>query len=176
LFYPGQRDRNYVAKSGYWDTAEPWAVCWCNNVGDATIPYELTGADLWASCSKDTKSGELILKLVSRRSAPTSLDITLQGVKAVDQTATGWVLAGGIDDVNTVTEPTKVATKEFKLTLAEPKFTCELPPGSLTVIRVKLKCPTSPNEPVIQELFIGFVRAIAFQYYGSTAFVSPGRA
>jgi hypothetical protein len=48
--------------------------------------------------------------------------------------------------------------------------------GSPTVIRIKLKCPASPNEPVIQELFVGFTRAIAFEYYGSTAFEAPGRA
>ena len=119
-----------------------------NNAGDATVPYEITGADLWAACSKDSKSGELILKLVSRREEPTPLEITLQGVPAVDQTATGWLLTGGTNDVNTVAEPTKVAPKEIKVNVAGPKFTYELPPRSLTVIRVKMAQSQAAAQPV----------------------------
>ena len=122
-----------------------------NNVGDATVPYEITGADLWAACSKDSKSGELILKLVSRREEPTPLEITLQGVPAVDQTATGWLLAGGANDVNTVAEPTKVAPKEIKVNVSLPKFTYELPARSLTVIRVKMAQSQAAAQPA-QEL------------------------
>ena len=118
-----------------------------NNVGDVTVPYEIAGEGLWAACSKDNKSGELILKLVSRREEPTPLEITLQGVPAVNQTATGWLLTGGMDDVNTVAEPTKVAPKEIKVNVGAPKFTYELPPRSLTVIRVKMAQSQAAAQP-----------------------------
>jgi alpha-N-arabinofuranosidase len=110
-----------------------------NNAGDITVPFEISGENLWAACSKDAKSGELILKLVSRRDNPTPLEITLQGVGAVDPTATGWLLTGDINDVNTAAEPMKVAPKEIKVNVGGPKFTHELPPKSLTVIRLKTK-------------------------------------
>ena len=119
-----------------------------NNVGDVTVPYEMAGADLWAACSKDNKSGELILKLVNRREEPAPLEITLQGVPAVGQTATGWLLTGGMNDVNTVAEPMKVAPKEIKVNVGAPKFTQELPPRSLTVIRVKMAQSQAADQPV----------------------------
>jgi alpha-L-arabinofuranosidase len=118
-----------------------------NNAGDVTVPYEIAGENLWAACSKDGKSGDLILKLVSRREEKTPLEITLQGVGAVDPTATAWLLTGGLNDVNTVAEPTKVAPKEIKVNIGGPKFTYELPPGSVTVIRLKTAASSATLQP-----------------------------
>ena len=65
----------------------------------------------------------------------------------VNPTATGWLLTGGTDDVNTVAEPTKVSPKEIKVNVGTPKFTYELPAKSLTVIRVKTVQATAAAQP-----------------------------
>ncbi len=116
-----------------------------NNPGDETIPYSLAAGgqaqpqDLWAAVSKDAKTGEIILKLISRRASPASLDIALAGIAGTESKAAGWILQASPDDVNSVDAPTKVSPKEITVDNVSPKFTYKLPSGSLVVLRIKAK-------------------------------------
>ncbi len=82
---------------------------------------------------------DVILKMVSGRGTAAGMDITLSGVKEVDKNATGWILTGGLEDVNSVGEPEKVAPKEITIDNAAAKFTYQLPSNSVVVLRIKAK-------------------------------------
>jgi alpha-L-arabinofuranosidase len=110
-----------------------------NNLGDVVLPIELpNNPDVFACASRDT-NGDVILKMVSGRGTAAGMDITLSGVKDVDKNATGWILTGGLDDVNSVAEPEKVAPKEITIDNAAAKFTYSLPSNSVVVLRIKAK-------------------------------------
>ncbi len=94
---------------------------------------------LYAAASRDTRSGEVILKVVNFSPSPQPLQIGLQGARRVARTARAQVLAGQPGDVNTVQEPQKVAPTALTLTGTSRLFSHEFPPLSVTVIRLQAR-------------------------------------
>jgi alpha-N-arabinofuranosidase len=92
---------------------------------------------LYSSATRDAASGDIILKLVNVQAAPQSLNIDLQGISKVARNATGEVLAGQTGDMNSLSEPQKIAPKPLAITNAGTQFAHELPALSITVIRLK---------------------------------------
>jgi alpha-L-arabinofuranosidase len=89
-----------------------------------------------ASCVQDSKSGDIILKLVNFSSSTKSMKINLASFKKVAPDAELTILQGNADDENTLENPAKIVpvTKAFK---ANSKFEYACPPVSLSVIRIK---------------------------------------
>jgi alpha-L-arabinofuranosidase len=111
-----------------------------SNLGDVTLPYDLSlNPDVFVSTSRDTAAGEVIVKLVSGREGTTPVNITLAGASSVERNAKGWILTGGVNDVNTITEPTRVTPKEITINNVAKKFTYNLPTNSIVVLRLKAK-------------------------------------
>lgn len=81
------------------------------------------------SVVKDTKSGDLIIKLVNYLPTSVNAKIKLKGVESINPIATRTVLTGMPDDL--VSTP---LTSDCKVGI---DFTCELPAYSFTVIRMK---------------------------------------
>jgi alpha-N-arabinofuranosidase len=94
---------------------------------------------LYASATRETSSGDVILKLVNVQSAAQSLRIHLQGVTTIRKDATGEVLTGELGAVNSVAEPRKVVPKPIQIANAGTDFTQELPKHSVTVIRLRTR-------------------------------------
>ncbi|HVT87234.1 MAG TPA: alpha-L-arabinofuranosidase C-terminal domain-containing protein [Tepidisphaeraceae bacterium] len=139
-----------------------------NNRGDTVVPATVSGVDrltsadlpqlapggrgggappatqaaydaVYATASKVDSNGDLILKLVNFQKAPQQVTIDLQGVARVQRNATVEVLTGNPDDINTVAEPTKIAPKKTTIDNVGRKFIHELPPYSVTVLRLKTR-------------------------------------
>ena len=93
---------------------------------------------VYAIASRD-RNGEIILKVVNVSDRPRQIAINLTGVSELSSTATGWILAGDPQDVNTVKEPVKVAPKRITINDAANSFSHEFPAHSVTVLRLKPK-------------------------------------
>ncbi len=109
---------------------------------DALTPsHDTRGADesLFATASKETASGDVIMKLVNTSAEAEPLQIHLKGVKSVKPIATGEVLTGAPDGRNSIAEPTKISPRPITFRKAAPNFHYELPPNSVTVLRLKAK-------------------------------------
>jgi alpha-L-arabinofuranosidase len=92
---------------------------------------------LFASATRDTKSGEVIVKVVNADSAPTQVDINLHGLKKSSGAAQVVVLTSGDPkDENSLEEPTKVSPKTERINLSGSKFKHTFPGNSLTILRV----------------------------------------
>ena len=91
---------------------------------------------LAASCVRDAKTGDVILKLVNAGPAPQSLPIDLSGLKGLGSAATLTVLTGDKDAKNTLASPQTVLPKTTPYR-AGKRFSYQAPPYSLTVIRVR---------------------------------------
>jgi len=94
---------------------------------------------LYVSATRDSASGDVILKLVNVQPTAQPLQIDLQGVQNIKKDAAGEMLTGELGAVNTVAEPMKVLPKPISISNAATKFSHQLPPLSVTVIRLKTK-------------------------------------
>ncbi len=94
---------------------------------------------LYAEATRETSSGDIILKLVNIQAASQMLNIDLQGVSTIRKDVAGEMLTGELMAVNTVAEPMKVVPKRITLNNAGTKFVHELPAHSVTVLRLKTK-------------------------------------
>jgi alpha-N-arabinofuranosidase len=94
---------------------------------------------LYASATRDAATGDVILKLVNVQATAQPLRIDVKGVASIAKDASGEMLTGALDAVNTVAEPRKVAPVPVTIHDAGTTFTHELPAHSVTVLRLKTR-------------------------------------
>jgi len=108
---------------------------------DGKVVHELKNTlaqtrGLFASATRDTKTGEVIVKVVNATANPTETEINLRGIGRLSGPAQAIVLTSdNPKDENSLDEPTKVSPKTQRLNLAGPKFKHTFPGNSLTVLR-----------------------------------------
>ncbi len=93
---------------------------------------------LYATASREAKTGDVILKVVNVSGTPQALEIDLQGVQKVEG-GKAIVLAGQPGDVNSVEAPTKIAPETVRLKTKKPVFSHTFPPYSASVLRLKAR-------------------------------------
>jgi alpha-N-arabinofuranosidase len=93
---------------------------------------------LFACASKDSRTGEIILKVVNIFNVEQNLNVELTGAD-IQKTATGQVMVGLPTDVNSVENPVKVVPKDFAVTDAASSWNHTFPGHSITVLRFKTK-------------------------------------
>jgi alpha-L-arabinofuranosidase len=92
---------------------------------------------LFASATRDSKSGELIVKVVNSAATPTETEVNLRGIGKLAGTAQAIVLTSeNPKDENSLEEPTKVSPKTEMLNLTGSKFKHSFPGNSFTILRV----------------------------------------
>jgi alpha-L-arabinofuranosidase len=92
---------------------------------------------LYASASRDDKTGEVIVKVVNVAENAQDVAINLAGMAKVTGPANVIVLTSeNSTDENTLDEPTKVAPKTQAVPVASPSFRHTFPGNSVTVIRL----------------------------------------
>ncbi len=97
-----------------------------------------TVRSLYASATRRTQTGEVILKVVNTASEAQACQINLRGLKKIRGPVSATVLTSeNATDENTLDEPTKVAPSTQSLTLSGPIFDHTFPANSLTVLQIK---------------------------------------
>jgi alpha-L-arabinofuranosidase len=93
---------------------------------------------LAASCVQDSKTGDIILKLVNLGTETKTMKVNLSGFKKINPDAEQTILTGKPDAENNLENPGNIIplTTGFKVA---KKFDYQCLPMSLTVIRVKIK-------------------------------------
>jgi alpha-L-arabinofuranosidase len=91
---------------------------------------------LATSCVKDTKTGDIILKLVNASTTTKQARVNLSGLGSINRLATSTILTGDSKMENTCDSPQNIVpkTSDFR---ASKLFTYDAPANSLTVIRIK---------------------------------------
>lgn len=103
----------------------------------ATDAPVMPNMPIYASATREDKSGDIILKVVNVAAEAQSLQINVQGGGRIGRTAVGQVLSGQPGNVNTTEQPTKVAPQTVRITGTSKNFTHEFPAHSVSVIRLK---------------------------------------
>ncbi len=89
---------------------------------------------LYATASRDEKTGEVIVKVVNVSTTPQTLKVDLSGATA--RFAKALVLTGEPTDENTLDAPRRVAPQESVLPVGS-NFTHTFPASSVTILRLK---------------------------------------
>ena len=116
------------------------------NLGDRTVPLVISDVPkqvqgdkqlpgLFASATRDSKSGITYIKLVNALSTKQEISIDLNGAH-VRKAGTMIVLNGDLKVMNSIQEPLKIAPMTTKLTDLSSKFNKTLPPNSVTVLKL----------------------------------------
>lgn len=93
---------------------------------------------LAASCVKDSKTGDIILKLVNFGTTPGTMNVHLEGFKKMLPQAEKTVLSGNGDDENTFADSQKIVPSKSTFKVSK-HFEYSTPAMSLTVIRIKTR-------------------------------------
>lgn len=91
-----------------------------------------------AIAGRDTRTGELVVKVVNAEDAPRTTVIHLEGTESYASEARAIVLTSNHpDDENSFSQPFKVAPVTTTLRGVRRRFTHTFPPHSLTILRLK---------------------------------------
>ncbi|HEY3391852.1 MAG TPA: alpha-L-arabinofuranosidase C-terminal domain-containing protein, partial [Lacipirellulaceae bacterium] len=93
---------------------------------------------LFATASRDTNSGQIILKVVNPTGEDSAVDLRVQGVGGLES-ASAIVMKGNPEDENSINEPRKVAPATETLDVMQPQFGHTFPAYSLSVLRFNVK-------------------------------------
>jgi alpha-L-arabinofuranosidase len=112
-----------------------------HHAGDSYVPTTLEagteGVRLSASTVRDSKSGDLIVKIVNGEAAPQMLSVRLAGATSLPATAERIVFGGADADMaNTDGQPPVVAPVTSTVPLSAD-FSYEAPANSLTIFRIR---------------------------------------
>jgi alpha-L-arabinofuranosidase len=107
---------------------------------DGTLIHDTVDAStvvepVFASASRELATGDVILKVVNVTSAPQQLRLNVSGLTGVS--ATGQVLTGPPDAVNTVSQPENIVSQPLAVTGSGQGFVQEFPAYSVSVMRLK---------------------------------------
>jgi alpha-L-arabinofuranosidase len=92
---------------------------------------------VFASATRDDKTGEVILKLVNPGDKASPVTIDLQGASKIQPRGQQIILAGqGPADENTIGQPPAIAPIQQPLSGVKPQFRYTLQPYSFTVLRL----------------------------------------
>lgn len=107
------------------------------NAGDVFLAPAVSDAapGLAVSAVRDTRAGDVILKIVNTAATPQPLRIRLAGAKSLAPRATRTVLTGDPKTVNGFDNPTPLVPATTTIEIGET-FDAEAPAHSLTVIRI----------------------------------------
>ena len=108
------------------------------NQSDVYLPTTISAGTsaMAASCVKDSKTGDVILKLVNATEASVPMHVLLPGLGQVNPTATKTVLTGKPMDLDSFENPRNVFPQSSEIAVGE-SFVYDAPSSSLTVIRIK---------------------------------------
>ncbi len=152
----GHEDRWQWRPDMIWfDNLTSYATCnyyvqqlFSHHAGDVVLPVTVSGQEpasvkqpgLYVTSSRDSKAGEIILKVVNSADKPISADVQIDGGMRIARRGTQIVLAGkNLTDENSLAEPKKVAPITSRLRRAGAEFTHTFAPYSFTVLRLRVR-------------------------------------
>ncbi len=105
---------------------------------DKIVTFDESDSTLTASCVKDSRSGDIILKLVNTGSGEKTMHIDVSGFKKIGDAVEKSILTGDATVENTFEHPQNIhpVTSEIK---TKSRFEYQTPAYSLTVLRFSSK-------------------------------------
>ena len=129
----------YDALSAYGSPSYYAIQMFSRDLGNQILPTQVSDSEVQGAATRDSRTGDIFVKLVNPGSAPEPLHVSLKGLGALDAKGAAITLAGSPDDTNSIQEPTKVVPRTTKLDSLKPDFVYTLPPHSIVVLKLKAR-------------------------------------
>jgi alpha-N-arabinofuranosidase len=107
------------------------------NLGDELLANEPQDTQVQGSVTRNSRTGELFIKLVNPQLGAEKLRIQLKGSPSVASKGVAITLSGNPEESNSITEPAKIVPITQKMRGLASEFMYEMPPHSIVVLRVK---------------------------------------
>lgn len=127
----------YDALSAYGSPSYYAIQMFSRNVGDEILPVTFKDTSVQGCATRDSHTGEIIVKLVNPETTSQSLPIKITGVTAIASKATVITLSANPEDTNSIHHPRNVVPVTTTLRGVGPSLTYHLPPYSVTVIKLE---------------------------------------
>jgi alpha-N-arabinofuranosidase len=112
------------------------------NLGDEILAVTAAGTnvtDIQGSATRDSQTGEIIIKLINPNLTPVSLPIEIKGVTALKSKASVITLSASPEDTNSIRRPRNVVPVTTTINGVKPGFTFMMPPYSVVVLKLKTR-------------------------------------
>jgi alpha-N-arabinofuranosidase len=109
------------------------------NTGDDILSTQGSETSIQGSATRDSRTGEIIVKLVNPQPAAEQLNLQIKGVASLASKGSAITLAGNPEDTNSITEPRKVVPVTTTVRHLKPDFIYTLPPNSIVVLKLKTR-------------------------------------
>jgi len=127
----------YDANSAYGSPSYYAFQMFSRNVGDEILPIASSETSVQGCATRDSKTGEIILKLVNPQTNTVSLNIAIQGVASLSSRGSAITLAGNPEDTNSITDPRKIVPITTTMRHLKPGFVYKMRPHSIVVLKLK---------------------------------------
>lgn len=88
----------------------------------------------------DERTGEMVIKLVNSHTESITTTLNIEGVPRLARKVSASVLKGdSLQARNSLDEPQKVVPVQSEFSIAKPQFDYEVPPCSLSVLRINTR-------------------------------------
>jgi alpha-N-arabinofuranosidase len=104
------------------------------NLGDQMLKATTSEAPVLASVTRDSRSGQIFVKLVNATDASAAVQIDLPGLKGLASTATAQTLAADPQATNSIDAPTKVVPVASKVSGVKSGFTYPVPAHGIVTL------------------------------------------
>ena len=129
----------YDAISAYGSPSYYAFQMFSRNVGDEILTTASADTAVQGSATRDSKTGEIILKLVNPQPTDVTLNIKIQGVASLAPTASAITLSGSPEDTNSINRPRNVVPVTTTVGEVTPQFSYTLPANSLVVLKLNAR-------------------------------------
>jgi alpha-N-arabinofuranosidase len=109
------------------------------NLGDEILATDSPETSIQCAATRDSRTGEIFIKLVNPQPTAEQLSIHLRGVKSIGSKSVALILAGDSEDTNSITEPKKIIPVETNLQHLNPDFVYPMPRHSIVVLKLKAR-------------------------------------
>ncbi len=109
------------------------------HVGDEILGGTVADSSVITSVTRDSKKGIIYVKLVNPTADSQQLQIRVDGVNSLKDTAEVQTLAADPTATNSLSEPTKVVPMDTQVPGIKPSFTYTVAPNSITVLQLHAK-------------------------------------
>jgi alpha-N-arabinofuranosidase len=129
----------YDALSAYGSPSYYAFQMFSRNVGDEILSTVSAGTAVQGCATRDSRTGEIILKLVNPQPTEESLNIEIKGITVLNSKADAITLAGCPEDTNSISHPRNVVPVTSEVRGIKPVFTYTLPANSIVVLKLKAR-------------------------------------
>jgi alpha-N-arabinofuranosidase len=106
------------------------------DLGNEILSTTSTETSVQGSATRDSKTGEIIVKLVNPATNAVPLNIEISGAASVAPKAMAITLTGNPNDSNSITQPNKIIPVTKTVRGVKPDFNYTMPPTSIVVLKL----------------------------------------